>query len=872
MNEFVVSLTKVRQSDVSRVGAKAAVLGTLREAGFPVLPGLCVTTAAFRRALELRWAEIAAILSKQDLRASANATSAAKAISELLADLRVPVPVSATLRETLPGITAQNGLLAVRSSATGEDGADVSFAGQYTSVLGARGAEAVEAAILAIWRSFFSPNALVARAAHGRLTDEVMAVLIQPMIAAECAGVCFSVDPVRWRRDLIVINAAWGLAAGVVDGSVATDTAWIRRDRFMVEEQRLAEKAEQISIGPNGGVQRVPVPERMQRAACLPESWLRRIGQFGVAAELYLGRPQDLEWAIADEYVWVLQSRPITELPRELNQIPRFPIQWENEQDRRRFWTLGELANPEGDTLLPLERDHQTQVERMREETCRFVGADKNGKLAFFNGRAYFCPLPLDLAQGDIRVRRAAMEDLKERLKRQGLTAWDYWGPEAVRATERLKAFDRDTADGSELAEHLEDALAVRRRHWMLHPMLWFKPRQSFFDAFESVSGLAGEAAVRAAYQLLDGEETPLTTLLDGLYALAGIARETPVVADLVSESPPDVLERLDTLPDGATLRAQLDAFLEVFGEHNGDGWGSEATLLTPTWSEQPVQVLRLAALYLDPSVESPQAARVRSQRVRDVKVEALCAGCTDEETVAQFRRELAYARKVMTVLEYHNHYLNQMSVGQLRHAVLAAANWLVAQGALAERDEVFWLHFDEISASLRAEAPQSLAPVVDVRRVEHEEWIELEPPPILGVPDARLPGRPALQDEVALAESQAAGHITGLGASPGRYRGRARVVAATVTLPDLSPGDVLVAENAGPRWTPIFPILGALVLDSGSIGQHAAAAAREYGVPAVIETQNATRRISDGVWVTVDGTNGTVALELNSAKGVSQG
>lgn len=367
---------------------------------------------------------------------------------------------------------------------------------------------------------------------------------------------------------------------------------------------------------------------------------------------------------------------------------------------------------------------------------------------------------------------------------------------------------------------------------------------------------------MRVAYQLLEGEETPLTECLDGLYALACTAREIPALSDLVSASPPDVLDRLDALSVGATFRAQLDAFLDVFGEHNGDGWGSEATLLTPTWSERPEQVLGLAAPYLDPRLESPAASRLRARRVRDAKVEELCAACTDRQAVARFRRELAYARKVMTVLEYHNHYLNQMCVGQLRHAVLAAADWLVAHGALAERDEVFWLDFEEILASLQTEVPHSLTSIVSARQREHEGWKQLQPPPLLGVPDARLPERPPLQTGLVAAAPSAPGYIAGVGASAGRYRGRARVIGPAVLLPDVSPGDVLVAENAGPRWTPVFPILGGLVLDGGSIGQHAAATAREYGVPAVIETRNASRRIPDGVWVTVDGTEGIVELD----------
>jgi pyruvate,water dikinase len=217
--------------------------------------------------------------------------------------------------------------------------------------------------------------------------------------------------------------------------------------------------------------------------------------------------------------------------------------------------------------------------------------------------------------------------------------------------------------------------------------------------------------------------------------------------------------------------------------------------------------------------------------------------------------------------MEEHNHYIDQLMNGQLRRAILAAARWLVAHGALTTEDEVFWLHYDEILSALHVDAPRSFAHIISARQAEHAEWEKLEPPPLLGTPEARLPERPPLRDEVMQLTVQGDDRISGLGASPGRQRGQARVVPTSVLLPDLSPGDVLVAENVGPRWTPIIPILGGLVLDGGALGQHHAITAREYGVPAVVGTGNATRRIPDGVWVIVDGTAGTVEKVENSCE-----
>jgi pyruvate,water dikinase len=231
--------------------------------------------------------------------------------------------------------------------------------------------------------------------------------------------------------------------------------------------------------------------------------------------------------------------------------------------------------------------------------------------------------------------------------------------------------------------------------------------------------------------------------------------------------------------------------------------------------------------------------------------------------------------------MEEHNHTIDQLMNGQLRQAILAAARWLVDRGLLTEDEDVFWLHYDEILSALRvgsgsvdeshavtdapkneADLPEYLAGIIRARQAQHAEWEKLEPPPLLGIPEAVLPERPALRDEVRPAVCEGNEQLRGLGASPGRGQGRARVVPPSVFMPDLSPGDVLVAENVGPRWTPLIPMLGGLVLDGGAVGQHHAITAREYGVPAVIGTGNATRRIPDGAWVVVDGTAGTVEMD----------
>ena len=381
-----------------------------------------------------------------------------------------------------------------------------------------------------------------------------------------------------------------------------------------------------------------------------------------------------------------------------------------------------------------------------------------------------------------------------------------------------------------------------------------------------AVSGSSGQEARTEATRLLGGAGAALSDLIDGLYELAQLARAHPAVAALVADPPQDLMAQLASLPQAGPFGERLEAFLAAYGERTGTGYGSRANLRTPTWAEQPQVVLLLAAAYLDLDVEAPASARVRARVKRSAAVEALCAACDDLQAVATFREELVYAQRAFAVLEEHNHYVDQMALGQVRQAVMAAARWLVAGGALQEQDDVLWLTFSEIIDALRAAEAASLAPSlaseVTERQVQYEAWQKVAPPPILGLPPAVLEPRPAWSDEVTEEASSAGNELRGLGASPGQARGPARVMNSVDALPALAPGDILVAHNVGPRWTPLFPILGGLVLNSGSVGQHAAATAREYGIPAVIATGDATRRIKDGAHIRVDGTIGVVWLE----------
>ncbi len=864
MDEYIISLKDIRLSDPHLVGNKAAVLGELKHAGFPVPEGVCITTKAFKLAISPYLDQINEIQDSHDLDDSDRTMAASESIQALLADLVIPAPVVKELHQKLLDISEPGFPLAVRSSGTAEDTPEASYAGLYDSVIGVSSEATIRAAILKVWRSYFNPSALNYRSSQLDIGGEGgMAVLILPVVEAETSGVAFSVDPVGHDKNRVVVTASWGLGMGVVDGSVGTDTAWVTKrgaaEGFEIEDYQVSEKTNQYVIGSQGKLVKSAVSTTLQRTACLPDPWLIRVAEFCVAAEVYFGCPQDMEWAIVDNKVWVLQSRPMTALPVDLRRPPNFKVDWESFRGQNLTWTHYPYWPH---VLKPLEIDYAFDRVETYREACHFTGGEWFWDLKIIHGRAYMTWAPFDLPSGDRRIRREMMADLGERLHQQKLTTWDYWGPEIEKATERLSQFDFEEATDSEIADHLENARGVYHRHFTIHgSRLWITNRPHM-NALKRLLCILDSELAEISDKLFEGESTPSTRMIDGLYDLAKAAQASPEITSLVYNPPEDILDRLGNLPEAGDFLNIYREFMHEFGARTGLGYGSDGTIITPTWREQPEIILGMVSHYMNPDIPGPATVRAQAQEKRENQLKGLMSKCTDEASINDLEDEINFGRRQAAVMEIHNHYIDQLMNGQLRHAILGASERLVSRGILKGIEDIFWLHFDEITTALRSNEEISFEADISNRKAQHQEWDKLDPPPLIGIPDASLPKNPSQQRWLKEGEIRSEKNLKGIGASPGRYYGRARIIPTSALLPDIEPGEILVARNAGPRWSPIIPALGGIVLDGGSVGQHHSIIAREFGIPAIVGTGVATSRIHDGAWITIDGDSGLVEME----------
>ena len=285
-------------SAVARAGGKGASLARMAAAGLPVPPGFVVLADALDAALKLAGLEA-------DLRAALPDHARAEA---LVRSLSVPA-----VEEAYNTLAPDDGPVAVRSSAVAEDSSEASFAGQQETYLQVRGAADVALRVRDCWASFFSERALFYRQTMGSLDDLRMAVVVQRMVEPDVSGVLFTVDPVQRRRDQMVVEAVYGLGEMAVSGELTPDNYVLARDGRL-KRSRIATQPYALVGLATGGTEQVVLPVARGSLPTLGADDLRLLADVGARLETLLGGPQDIEWAIADGKLYVLQSRPVTTL------------------------------------------------------------------------------------------------------------------------------------------------------------------------------------------------------------------------------------------------------------------------------------------------------------------------------------------------------------------------------------------------------------------------------------------------------------------------------------------------------------------------------------------------------------------------------
>lgn len=312
--KLCIWFNELTRADVPLAGGKGANLGDMVQAGLPVPPGFVITAPAYRQVMQ--HAGLENRISDLLLDLDRSVCSQLQKVEPLIRNLFTDVPIPAEMEEAIVSCYRQLGEdvpVAVRSSATAEDLAGASFAGQQETLLNVVGAEALLRAVRRCWSSLFTSQAIFYRCQRGFDDCQVsMAVVVQKMIASEKSGVSFTVDPVLRNHYQMVIEGVWGLGEGVVSGQITPDHYKLDRETYEIVFEFVPSKTIMFCRSSRGGVEVLPVPEHRVSVRVLSDDELHQLVDLGNRVEDHFGCPQDIEWAVENGVIYLLQSRPIT--------------------------------------------------------------------------------------------------------------------------------------------------------------------------------------------------------------------------------------------------------------------------------------------------------------------------------------------------------------------------------------------------------------------------------------------------------------------------------------------------------------------------------------------------------------------------------
>ncbi|HYL19084.1 MAG TPA: PEP/pyruvate-binding domain-containing protein [Burkholderiales bacterium] len=864
----------------SPVGGKAAALTAMTRAGLPVPPWFVVLPHAFHASVPRETAE-----------RLAHATSAAVAQS-LFQGARLSDEATRQVVAALKQIGDDTDLFAVRSSAVEEDSTEFSFAGQLESFLFVAGGD-VPSRIPGVWASGFSDR-IVRYRQEARLDPVagVPAVIVQRMVAGIASGVAFSADPVSGRRGVAVVAAVPGLGSALVSGEAAADTWRVDRDGVIGERHvETKERMDRAASGGAEGVVSVVVPAALATRPALDDGAIRDVAALARRAQAHFGRPQDIEWTLADAGLFLLQSRPITGLAD--NPDPDAPLA---------VWDNSNIVESYSGVTTPLTfsfarrayeyvyREFSQQI-RTPEAVIESHASVFAGMLGLIRGRVYYNLLNWYRLLSHIPGYTLHRKSLEQML---GMSARP--PDEAIAVRERVTAHQRlrDTLrELMSLGALLVAFLTLERRI----ARFYRRVRETLGPGRPDLSGMRpdelvayyrdleakllchwdapvfNDFATMLAHRLLRklcaawiGEEGALSNdLLCGEEGMVSeeparrvremarlAADDTRLVDALCEHTPPTPVELSRSHP---TLATALGEYLEKFGERCME----ELKLESETLHDNPIPLLRAVgqyarnlSLHAAPSdVSAQEKVRERAEN----RVRAALAG--------RPLRRLAFAWVLATTrarvrARENLRFERTRAFGRARQIFIEVGRRLAALDLLADPRDVFYLELDELIGFVEGHATTAdLKGLAAVRKTEFDMYRTTP------APAERFETRGIVYRGHAFAPSQPVEPISGeslrgLGCCPGVVRGPVRLVVNPKTA-TVRPGEILVAERTDPGWVMIFPAASGLLVERGSLLSHSAIVARELGLPAIVSLTGVTRWLKDGDWVEMNGATGLV-------------
>ncbi|QQZ09947.1 phosphoenolpyruvate synthase [Heyndrickxia vini] len=870
MGSLVLDFQDIEKTQLLLVGGKGLNLGELSKIqGINVPEGFCVTTVGYQNAIEQNetYHSLLERLSMLKVEDRDQIAEISREIRELIMEAEIPTDVVKEVTHYLVQFGEEHAY-AVRSSATAEDLPHASFAGQQDTYLNIIGKEAILQHIKKCWASLFTDRAVIYRMQNGFDHRQVyLSVIIQRMVFPQASGILFTADPITSNRKLLSIDAGFGLGEALVSGLVSADCYKVKEKKIV--DKMIATKKLAIYGRKEGGTETREIASDQQKAQTLTDQQILQLAHIGRQIEAYFGCPQDIEWCLVDDTVYIVQSRPITTL---------FPIPEADDQENRVYISVGHQQMMT-DPMKPLGLSFWllTTPAPMRKAGGRlFVDVTQNlaspairevflnnmekhdqllkdALLTIIERKDFIKPLPNDKKEQTPGVSNKGMStvDFQVQIENNPTIVSDLiksseTSIEVLKQTIQMKS-------GSDLINFiLEDIQELRK--------ILFNPQSSaMIRATQDASTWINEKM----YEWL-GEKNAADTLSQSvpnnitsemglaLLDVADVIRPYPEIIDYLQQVKDDkFLDELVKFDGGKEVRDAIIAYLNKYGMR----CAGEIDITRTRWSEKPTTLvpLILGNINIFEPNESKRkfehGLRVALQKEQEL-VDRLKQLPDGEQKAKETKRMIDLIRNFSGYREYpkygmiHRYFI-------YKQAILKEAEQLVQAGVFHEKEDIYYLTFEELGEVVRTNKLDYKT--ISERVHEYKLYEKLTPPRVITSDGEIIAGEYKRENLPAEA-------IVGLPVSSGVIEGRARVIL-NMEDADFEDGDILVTSFTDPSWTPLFVSIKGLITEVGGLMTHGAVIAREYGLPAVVGVENATKLIKDGQLIRVHGTEGYIEI-----------
>ncbi|MDU0201090.1 phosphoenolpyruvate synthase [Paenibacillus sp. MAH-36] len=867
MSSLVLGFQEMEKTQLTLVGGKGLNLGELSKIqGIQVPEGFCVTTVGYQQTIEKNESYHAFLERLNSLKVGDRdqISEISRKLRQLIIEAEIPNDVVKEVAHYLAKFGEEHAY-AVRSSATSEDLPHASFAGQQDTYLNISGKEAILQHISKCWASLFTDRAVIYRMQNGFDHSQVyLSVIIQRMVFPQASGILFTADPITSNRKQLSIDASFGLGEALVSGLVSADCYKVQDDEIV--DKRISIKKLAIYGRKEGGTETQPIELDQQKAQTLTEPQILQLARIGRQIEAYFGSPQDIEWCLADGTFYIVQSRPITTL---------FPIPEADDEENHVYLSVGhqqmmtDPIKPLGlsfyllTTPAPMRRaggrlfvdvtNHLASPSR-RDHLINVLGPNdpliKDALTTIIN-RGDFIKLDPDEEKNQTPANSNKVIPSSPQVD---------FGPLIV-----SELITKNQTSIRTLQENIQSKSGVALLDFILEDFQELK--RVLFDPQSSAVFMAAMNASSRINEKMNewlGEKNVADTLSQSvannitsemglaLMDVADVIRPYPEVIEYLQRVKDDnFLDELVKFAGGPEVRDAIDAYLQKYGMR----CAGEIDVTRTRWSEKPMTLVPMILGNIknfEPNAAYRKFEQGRQEALEKEKelIDRLQHLPDGEEKVEETKRLISLIRNFIGYREYPKYgMISRYFVYKL--ALLREAEQLVKANLIREKEDIYYLTFQELHEVVRRNELDYQ--IISKRKDDYKFFEKLTPPRVMTSDGEIIAGE-------YKRENLPANAIVGLPVSSGVIEGRARVIL-NMEEANIEEGDILVTAFTDPGWTPLFVSIKGLVTEVGGLMTHGAVIAREYGLPAVVGVEDATKLIKDGQRIRVHGTEGYIEI-----------